>query len=276
MSRYAEALAAVPGWPVGIAAAAVVDRSGVRATVGDPSQPFALASVTKPLAALAALVAVEEEAVGLDDPVAMDVVDGATIRHLFSHASGLAMDRRVRGAEPGTRRIYSNAGIDLLAELVSDATGIAFAEYFREAVGQPLQLTATTLGEHPSRDGTSTVADLARVLAELLAPTGLLAAPTLAELRTVQFPGLRGVVPGFGMQTDCDWGLGFELRDHKSPHWTGRTNSPATYGHFGQAGTMLWIDPEPQIGLVALTDEPFGDWARAAWPALSDAVVAAA
>ena len=59
----------------------------------------------------------------------------------------------------------------------------------------------------------------------------------------MQFPGLGGVLPGVGRFQPLDWGLGFELRDAKHPHWTGRRNSPATFGHFGGAGTFLWVDP---------------------------------
>ena len=81
------------------------------------------------------------------------------------------------------------------------------------------------------------------------------------------------MLPGYGGQPQNDWGLGFEIRDHKSPHWTGAANSAATFGHFGQSGTMLWIDPHAGLALVALADRDFGDWAREAWPALSDAVL---
>ena len=153
------------------------------------------------------------------------------------------------------------------------ATGLDFPTYLHEAVAAPLRLSDTTLPGSPAKDGVSTTADLARVLHELLSPSGLLGAPTLEQLRTVQFPGLRGVLPGYGGQEHNDWGLGVEIRDHKSPHWTGTRNSPATFGHFGQSGTMLWLDPDARLGLVALADEPFGDWARQAWPALSDAVL---
>ena len=66
------------------------------------------------------------------------------------------------------------------------------------------------------------------------------------------------------MQRPNDWGLGFEIRDGKSPHWTGETNSAATFGHFGQSGTFLWVDPALQVACVALTDRDFGDWAKAA------------
>ena len=267
------ALRLLTSWPVGAAAAAVVGPDGVLSAYGDADRPFALASVTKPLTALATLVAVEEEAIGLDEP-AGDVVPGATLRHLLSHASGLAADRLVRAAAPGTRRIYSNAGIDLLAAAVTAGSGIDFGTYFAEAVAAPLGLTGTSVGARPSRDGVSTVADLGLVLGELLRPGRVLHPPTVAQARTVQFPGLRGVLPGFGPQVDNAWGLGLEIKATKNPHWTGRTNSAATYGHFGQSGTMLWVDPEAGLGLVALADRPFDAWAVAAWPELSDAVLA--
>ena len=96
-----------------------------------------------------------------------------------------------------------------------------------------------------------------------------------AEATTVQFPGLDGVLPGYGVQRPNDWGLGFELKDAKSPHWTGARNSPRTYGHFGQAGGFIWADPEAELALVVLTDRDFGEWALDPWPAVSDAVISA-
>jgi CubicO group peptidase (beta-lactamase class C family) len=271
----ADTLSAVATWPVGSAAAAVVGPEGVLAATGPTDAAFALASVTKPLAALAMLVAVEEGAVELADPADEALIPGATLRHLLAHASGLAPERALRSFPPAVRRVYSNVGIELAGSLVEAATDMSFASYLDEAVVRPLGLTATTLPGSPARDGRSSVADLARVLQELLAPTGLLHPDTLTDLGTVQYPGLRGVLPGFGGQDPNDWGLGFEIRGHKSPHWTGSANSPGTYGHFGQSGTMLWIDPAAGIGLVALTDRGFGPWAAQAWPALADSVLAA-
>ena len=268
------ALDAIAGWPVPNAAAAVIGPSGVLATCGATDRPFPLASVTKLLAALAVLVAVEEEAVSLDDPADEALLPGATLRHLLAHASGMAPERPMRSFPPATRRVYSNAGIELAGELVERATDMPLGKYLDEALVRPLGLAATSLSGSPARDGISTVADLARVAQELLSSTGLLSAQTLADATSVQFPGLRGVLPGFGGQDPNDWGLGFEIRSAKSPHWTGTANSPQTFGHFGQSGTMLWIDPRPRLALVALTDRDFGDWARTAWPALSDAVLA--
>ena len=266
-------LDALAQWPVHNAAAAVVGPSGVLASSGDLARPFPLASVTKPLAALAVLVAVEEEAVSLADPADEGLIPGATLRHLLAHASGLAPEKPMRSFAPAQRRVYSNIGIELAASLVAAAAEMPFAQYLDEAVVRPLGLSGTSLRGSAARDGVSTVADLAKVAHELLSSTGLLSAPMRAELATVQYPGLRGVLPGFGAQDPNDWGLGFEIRGTKSPHWTGARNSPSTFGHFGQSGTCLWVDPDAALALVVLTDRNFGDWARAAWPPLADAVL---
>ena len=266
-------LAAVAGWPVPNVAAAVVGPSGVVASSGDLARPFPLASVTKPLAALAVLVAVEEEAVSLDDAADEQLVPGATLRHLLAHASGLAPEKPLRSFAPAQRRVYSNVGIELAASLVAAAAGMPFAQYLDEAVLRPLGLAGTSLPGSAARDGVSTVADLARVAHELLSSTGLLSAPMRAELATVQYPGLRGVLPGFGAQDPNDWGLGFEIRAEKSPHWTGASNSARTYGHFGQSGTFLWVDPAAELAFVVLTDRDFGEWTYPLWPAISDGVL---
>jgi CubicO group peptidase (beta-lactamase class C family) len=266
-------LAAIDEWPVGAAAAAVVGPSGVLETRGDLHHAFQLASVTKPLAALAVLVAVEEEAVSLADPADETLLPGATLRHLLAHASGVAPERPMRSFGPAERRVYSNVGIELAAGLVERATGLPFGRYLHEAVVQPLRLTATRLDGSPARDGVSSAADLATVAHELMSSTGLLSAGIRSDLATVQYPGLRGVLPGFGSQDPNDWGLGFEIRAGKSPHWTGAANSPQTFGHFGQRGTFLWIDPVARLSLVVLTDRNFDEWAKEAWPALADAVL---
>jgi CubicO group peptidase (beta-lactamase class C family) len=265
------ALDALARWPVGVAAAGVTDADGVREAAGPVDEPLAWASVTKLLTSLAVLVAVEEGTVGLDDPAGPP---GATVRHLLAHAAGLGPDGAVL-APPATRRIYSNAGYELLADVVAEAAGLAFATYLGEAVLGPVGLTGTALDGSPAAGAVGPVADLLRLGQELLAPT-VVAPATLAEATSVAFPGLVGVLPGFGRQDPNDWGLGPELRDGKAPHWTGSRNSPATFGHFGQAGGFLWVDPEAGLALGCLTDRPFGPWAAEAWPALSDEVVATA
>lgn len=263
-------------WPVPTVAAAVVGPTGggigVLATHGDVEKTFRLASVTKPLVARAAQVAVEEGAFDLDDPAGPT---GSTVRHLLAHTSGVAMQTAEVLAAPGTRRIYSNYGFELLAGALQDAADIEFGEYLREAVFEPLGMASSMLAEGAQAAGfgaESSVTDLARFAADLLRPE-LVSAELHAEATSVQFPGLNGVLPGFGSQRPNDWGLGFEVRSQKSPHWTGAENSPATFGHFGQSGTFLWVDPAADLALVVLTDRDFGDWTHELWPAISDGVL---
>ncbi|MDT0266784.1 serine hydrolase domain-containing protein [Streptomyces sp. DSM 44915] len=264
-------LALVDSWPVETVATGVVLADGTPAGWRGPvERPFPLASVTKPLAAYAALIAVEEGAIELAEPAGPE---GSTVRHLLAHASGLAFDEPRVMAPPGERRLYSNAGFDALGDHIAKATGMPFAEYLRQAVCEPLGMTGTELPGSPAKDGVSTVADLIRFGAELLRPR-LLAPETLAEATAVVFPGLNGVLPGFGHMRPNDWGLGFSLRGHKSPHWTGARSSPRTFGHFGQSGTFLWVDPDAGAACATLTDRVFGPWAAAAWPPFTDAVLA--
>ncbi|BBZ43511.1 serine hydrolase domain-containing protein [Mycobacterium parmense] len=266
------ALDALEDWPVPAAAAAVVGPGGVLATHGDTRRVFDLASVTKPLVARAVHVAVEEGVVELDTAAGPP---GSTVRHLLAHASGLAMHSGKVLAKPGTRRMYSNHGFAVLAESVQRESGIAFGRYLAEAVCEPLGMTTTRLDGGAAEAGygaTSTVADLAAFAGDLLRPATV-SAQLHAEATTVQFPGLDGVLPGYGVQRPNDWGLGLELRDAKSPHWTGARNSSRTFGHFGQSGGFIWADPAAELALVVLTDRDFGDWARERWPAVSDAVI---
>jgi CubicO group peptidase (beta-lactamase class C family) len=267
--RPVDPLIAVDQWPVSHAAVGVVRAGGVLATRGPVDRPFPLASVTKLLTAMAVLVAVEEGTVALDDEAGPE---GATVAHLLAHASGLGLDG-ARLAAPGRRRIYSNAGFDVLGQLVAERAGMPFATYATEAVLAPLGMTATSILGSPAWEASGSAADLCAFGRELLAPT-LVSDQTLATATSVAFPGLTGILPGFGRQEPNDWGLGFELRDHKTPHWTGSRNSPATFGHFGRTGTFLWVDPEAGLALVCLTDRDFGPWAAEAWPVLSDGVLA--
>ena len=263
-----DALAQVEGWPAEMVAVAVLRGGDEVASVGPREHVFRWASVSKPVTALATLVAAEEGILDLDEPAGPP---GSTIRHLLAHASGLPFDGGAPIARPGQRRIYSNAAFDVLAEAVGAAAEMPFTEYLRAAVLGPLELHAQLRGSagselHGSLD------DLSRVAAELQRPR-LIASETLAEATSVQFPGLVGVLPDIGRMDPNDWGLGVELRDEKRPHWTGSENSPRTFGHFGGSGTFLWVDPEADVALACLTDLQFGPWALEAWPALSDAVL---
>ncbi|MFN6119530.1 MAG: serine hydrolase domain-containing protein [Actinomycetes bacterium] len=277
------ALDLVDTWPVPhVSAASIVVAPGtvpVVVTHGDPYHSYRLASISKPMTAWAALVAVEEGIVSLDDPVGQP---SCTLRHLLAHAGGYPFDGRDPISAPGKRRIYSNGGIELAADHVAAAAGMPFAQYLAEAVFQSLGMTASELRGSPAYAVWSTLTDTVRFALELITPT-LLSPATAASAVAPVFGGLRGVVPGVGTYDDCVWGLGVEIRDTKQPHWTGSRNSTGAFGHFGGAGTLLWVDlgavHDRAVACVALTDRPFDEWAADAlrlWPQLSDAVIAEA
>lgn len=264
------------GWPPPNVSAAWFGP-GLQTTefYGDPVRRFALASLTKPLFSMAVLVAVEEGSLTLDDPVDVSDLVGpeaapardqivVTVRQLLSHASGLAPTHRGPHGPAERRRIYSNLGFEVLGSLLQRATALSPADYLHEAVCGPLHMVDTTLDGSPAFAATSTVNDFIRFSAELLSPT-LISLETALTARSPQFADLDGVLPGYGRQSPNLWGLGCEIRGTKHPHWMSESQPPSTFGHFGQAGTFYWIDPENNAGCVVLTDLAFGPWAVSTW-----------
>jgi CubicO group peptidase (beta-lactamase class C family) len=259
----------VASWPA-TAAAGVASAAGLVESAGPAGRPFAWASVTKLLVALAALDAVQRGLLDLDEPAGPP---GSTIRHLLSHASGLGPDGDVILSSPGRRRIYSNRGIEIVADIIAARAGRPFERLLADQICLPLGMAGTRLEGSPAWGAVGPLSDLMNLAVELARPS-LVDDDLMAEATRTAFPGLSGVLPGFGRQPQCDWGLGFEIRDGKDPHWTGSKNSPRTFGHFGRSGSFLWVDPDAGIACAALADRDFGDWAKQAWPRLSDDVLA--
>lgn len=263
MTAYLDALSE---WPVDNVAAALLRDGEVMETLGETSRVFSVASVTKPVVAYGVMLAVEEGALELDQPAGPE---GSTVRHLLAHASGVGFDSREPQKPVGQRRIYSSSGYEWLADLVSEAAGMNFADYLAEGVLAPLGMKNTTLVGSAGHGLDTTVEDLIAFAAEVMNPQ-LLHPSTVAEMLTPQFADLDGIVPGYGMHKPCPWGLGFELKGDKGvaggkPHWTGAEMPAATAGHFGMSGTYLWIVPEEKLAMVALTDHDFGAWAKPLW-----------
>lgn len=263
-------LDAIADWDVPHAAALILRPGLVVESIGDLDRVFELASITKLFTSYATLLAIEEGSLSLDDPAGPP---GSTVRHLLAHTAGYGFtsDAGIL-ATPGRRRIYSNAGMEVLASAVAEATGIAFEDYVRDGVLGPLGMHMSDARGSAAWAMKSTANDLRKFVEELFHPQ-LLALKTLQDALCVQFPGLNGIVPGFGSHRPCDWGLGFELRSAKHPHWTGTLASPRTFGHFGGSGTFVWVDPERALACIVLTDRRFDTWAPPLWTALSDDVV---
>jgi CubicO group peptidase (beta-lactamase class C family) len=268
-SVLVEALRLIDDWPVPWAAAGVARADEVVGVRGPADRMVPLKSVTKIVTALTVLVAAEEGTVDLDEPAGPP---GATVRHLLAHASGLPFEGGAPIASPGARRIYSNEGFRAVAAHLQQQAGMTFADYAHAAVVEPLRIGLRTEGD-PAAGMAATLHDVLALGRELLAPT-VVAAETLAEATSVQFPGLDGVVPGIGRRSPNDWGLGLDLHDGKDPYWMGAACSPRAFGHFGGSGTFLWVDPDAGVACAALAEREFDEWALGVWPVFSDAVLA--
>lgn len=126
---------------------------------------FAIMSMTKPIAAAAALKLCEEGKLSLDEPVARrlpEFAEGArgriTLRQLLSHTSGLGGNQQNVGTlaetaaevakrplsfEPGSKWGYS-PGLSVAGRLVEIAAGEPFDSYVTKAILAPLGMTDTT------------------------------------------------------------------------------------------------------------------------------------
>jgi len=140
-----------------------------------PDSVFLLASITKPVTALALMRLVDAGQVSLDDPVCLHLPEyrgwdrqKVRVRHLLTHTSGMpdmlpqnAALRRahaplsafVEGAmhtpllyEPGTAFRYQSKGILLAAEIVERCTGLRLRDFEQETIFQPLGMTHSALG----------------------------------------------------------------------------------------------------------------------------------
>ncbi len=161
-----QALHQIDDWDVPFAAAGVTRAEQTVAARGDVVRSVRLASVSKPIAALATLVAAEEGVVDLDEPAGPP---GSTVRHLLAHASGLPFDGASPIAPPGRRRIYSNEGFRVLGEHVAERAEMPFSDYVRAAVAEPLGLGLDP-GGHPGAGMHGSLDDVLALGRELLAP----------------------------------------------------------------------------------------------------------
>jgi len=302
----------------------------------DENSRFALASLTKPLIAMACLVACDEGVLELDASLhayVPEAVCGATIRELLAHASGLPADSAVArraqledggtwetvanayahvapATEPRTHRVYSNAGYALAALALERAAEMSHRAYVEAAVLRPLKMDRTTLGAGrddpdlivvqqpgllgqgqrlfnderfrilglPQSGGFGTANDYLQFL-RCVAGYGpdVLDDGLRHELLQNQCGALAGGVGDFMEWPVCDWAVGFELRDGKTPHWTGAALSAGSATHFGASGTLAFIDPERDVQAVLLANR--GTYSRwmlepGGWPDICAALVA--
>lgn len=144
---------------------------------------FWIASMTKPMTAVAVMILQDEGKLSVNDPVEkylpefrnqwlaesksateMKLVRPAraiTIRDLLTHTSGLGDISAPRGDcslaelvmaysqvplqfQPGSKWSYCNSGINTLGRIVEVASGVGFAEFLQERLFDPLDMDDTT------------------------------------------------------------------------------------------------------------------------------------
>ena len=192
---------------------------------------------------------------------------GATLANLLSHSSGLGLEEGDPLVDIATKRVYSNYGVDLaVAAILGDNSA---ANWLDNRVFRPFGMNSAVLEGRPAADVVGSTDDLATLAVAWLRPDGI-AKETRNRIITPYLPQLEGFVPGFGRFTPCPWGLGPEIRGEKQ-HWMGDWPS-ASFGHFGQSGSMILLNADEQIGVVATSTEPFGPWATKLWPSWTSAM----
>ncbi|MEX6428277.1 MAG: serine hydrolase domain-containing protein [Ferrimicrobium sp.] len=245
------------------------------------------ASVSKLVASLGVHIAIEDGS-WLRQSTLGDFA--LAVEELLSHCSGLATGAlgEKRLAEPEhvepslarrSRRVYSNIGYELLGRGLESISSMRYRDYILEAVLAPAGMTGVRFARDLEVTGAAfglegTLDDLVGLVRALSFPS-IVSSESLTALRAPFLPGIAGILPGFGYQDPNPWGLGAEVRGRKSPHWMGDLVSEASFGHFGQSGSFLWIDPIQQCFAVFLGSRPFGPWAKERWPMINDEVVRA-
>jgi CubicO group peptidase (beta-lactamase class C family) len=255
------------GWP-GAPSMVLLSLEGglVRriAEVGDVDEVRPWASVSKMVVSLAFGVEADWEMQSYEQRMGPP---GSTLANLLSHSSGLGLEEGDPVVSVGSKRIYSNYGVDLaVASILGENTA---DRWLAQRVFLPFGMSSTKLEGPPSHGVIGSTNDLAKLAVAWLRPDGI-ATVTRDRVITPYAPQLDGIVPGFGRFTPCPWGLGPEIQGEKH-HWMG--DWPAqSFGHFGQSGALILLNAHEQIGLVATSTQPFGRWATTLWPKWTSAM----
>jgi CubicO group peptidase (beta-lactamase class C family) len=186
---------------------------------------------------------------------------GATLANLLSHSSGLGLEEGDPLVPIATKRVYSNVGIDHAVSVALE--GQEPGEWLDKRIFSPFGMDSTKLAGRPCADVVGSTQDLATLGVAWLRPDGVTKETRDRQIKPY-LPDLAGIVPGFGRFTPCPWGLGPEVRGDKQ-HWMGDWPSNS-FGHFGQSGSMMLLNAQEQIGLVATSTHVFGAWAVKLWP----------
>jgi len=121
---------------------------------------MAIGSVTKVYTAALTLDLADDGILSLDEPLTTYVADaanadGATLRQLLLHTSGIASDDPALPAvcRPGTCQSYSNSGYEYLGAAIESAAGTDYARALHDRILTPLGLESTFVPRQEAIDG---------------------------------------------------------------------------------------------------------------------------
>jgi CubicO group peptidase (beta-lactamase class C family) len=317
----AEAAVRDGGYPSAVIAAANAERTFLTHVVTHPERApaaldsiFLLASISKPIVATAVMRLVEQGRLTLADPIVKHIPEfetfgkgAVTVWHLLTHTSGLdesgwwreiLFERRASATElvqvacrsalryaPGTRYEYNTLTFALLGELIARLSGLAYPEYLRREIFEPLGMRDTAFapqGEQQTRAMQvysaqnepdfeskiayfistaapggglwSTAADLVAFGQALLcggASNGyhLLSPASIAMMTRLHTAGMTETQDD-GSVVPALYGLGW---GKPAPN-DSLLAAPSAYSHGGVTGTFLLVDPEWDVVFVFLTN----------------------
>ena len=219
---------------------------------------------------------------------------------------------------PGTQWSYSNYGFGLAGEIIARLGGRGYHQFVAEEILTPLGMHDSSLQplesiwgriawvwlpDEPHTDherynspyfrrlgipwgGLYTTPEDLAVFAQAFLEHGgtqgrrIVSPATAREMTRNQLGEAVGEAPSPGRACrSASWGLGWDVRGAKAPHNSGALSSPATFGHTGSSGSMLWVDPALELLCVMIgTRSAESGWADGPTPRralFSNAVVAA-
>jgi len=142
----------------------------------EPDMVFRIGSMTKQFTAVAILMLMEQEKLGLNDPITKFLPDyptqgrTITVEHLLTHTSGIKdytslpewlplwrkdmsltelialFKDKPMDFEPGERWRYCNSGYVLLGAIIEKASGMSYEAFLQQAIFSPLGLKHTYYG----------------------------------------------------------------------------------------------------------------------------------
>jgi CubicO group peptidase (beta-lactamase class C family) len=300
----------------------------------DADTVFRIASMTKSFTAMSILKLRDEGKLALDDPAEKYAPEmralkyptsdspRITVRHLLSHAEGFPEDnpwgdRQLADTEdqlsqmikagipfsnaPGIAYEYSNYGFAILGRIVSNVSGVKYADYVSANILKPLGMTSTTLepsavpasrlahgyrwedeqwknepllanGSFGSMGGMLTsVRDLSRYVGVFLSAwpprdgpeTGPIKRSSLREMQQVWRPSPASITRDLstGAFQLNTGGYGFGLRISQSCSFRHIVSHGGGLPGFGTV--MTWL-PEHGVGIIAFGNLTYTGWGRVA------------